>query len=374
LPLGNGTVCLSMNTGLSVPLLQSVLKLGDRRWSTFLASLTARLACASTTVLVKQIFLVSYCAIAFENVPESYLPTTNYAYLYFYAEGDSGGYVSGGCNAAINDFEVVAYEAYLTDYPFLYTNFSNSEPAEYGYFCDSASSTVPGFPLMWGSLVIEPESNYASETFYPNYDLEYYHLANCLYFGSDEYLELFCGVTCFHSSSLITYDGSEYSLASFLAGNNPACVVPHVVHTHGVAISTDCVDAATLRLTRDHLVWTQRGYERAGALIEGDVLYSDEHGACAVRSVRLEYDQEYFGLNCEESEVLANGYRVSTFGHYHSIPAMWMKWMSKVIGVESASALGDVIAHVVTSMQGSVSTVMSKVEALSSTMSVVPVS
>lgn len=35
------------------------------------------------------------------------------------------------------------------------------------------------------------------------------------------------------------------------------------------------------------------------------------------------------------------GVATSTFGKHHTIPAMWMSWLSPVLGVQRASAWGD---------------------------------
>jgi hypothetical protein len=56
-------------------------------------------------------------------------------------------------------------------------------------------------------------------------------------------------------------------------------------------------------------------------------------------------EQTYFGLNCVESFVLADGIKTSTFGFFHSIPAAWMKYASRLLGVKRASTLGDSIVQ-----------------------------
>jgi len=83
--------------------------------------------------------------------------------------------------------------------------------------------------------------------------------------------------------------------------------------------------------------------KRAASVKVGDFLYSDmdEKNTCEVTKVDMEMDQTYFGLNCEESEVLASGYKTSTFGISHSIPAFWMKYASKIFGIQTASSIGD---------------------------------
>jgi hypothetical protein len=149
---------------------------------------------------------------------------------------------------------------------------------------------------------------------------------------------------CFHADTEITYKGKQFPIAKLQA--NPElqkhCVVPHVVKTDGVKISTTC--KRPLRLTPDHLVYTQNGLVAAESIQIGDDLVG-EQGNCKVTSIEMETDQDYYGLNCEESVVFANGHKASTFGKYHALPAFWMKWASKVVGIESASYYGDVLAN-----------------------------
>ena len=68
---------------------------------------------------------------------------------------------------------------------------------------------------------------------------------------------------------------------------------------------------------------------------------------CAVKSVMHESrNQRYFGLNCLESVVLADGVKTSTFGRLHAVPAAWMKYAGSMIGIHRASAIGDAIATI----------------------------
>jgi hypothetical protein len=80
----------------------------------------------------------------------------------------------------------------------------------------------------------------------------------------------------------------------------------------------------------------------------GDFLFQDheQKKTCEVQKIEQEQDQSYFALNCEESVVLADGYKTSTFGITHDLPAMWMKFASKMVGIERASAWGDVLASI----------------------------
>jgi hypothetical protein len=152
---------------------------------------------------------------------------------------------------------------------------------------------------------------------------------------------------CFHESTLITYKGKEYSMKE-LSGE---CRVPHVIKsTDGVIIKTSC---SSLQLTSDHLVFTGSGLKSAGAIIKGDILFADteERMPCKVISVtKSSKEQTYFGVNCLESTVLANGIKTSTFGKYHTIPAFWMKYASKIFGIERASSIGDSLVSMLIKM------------------------
>jgi len=147
---------------------------------------------------------------------------------------------------------------------------------------------------------------------------------------------------CFHESSTITYEDKSFDFKALQAKKNPKCTIPHVVTADGVKISTTCSSKA-LRLTNDHLVFTNRGLLKAQEITEGDLLFGDveENKECAVVEIEREKQQKYFGLNCEESVVLANGHKTSTFGGFHTLPSLWMRYGSKIIGVEAASYVGE---------------------------------
>jgi len=155
-----------------------------------------------------------------------------------------------------------------------------------------------------------------------------------------------CKATCFHADTEITYKGKQFPIAKLEqnAELRKHCVVPHVVRADGVRITTKCKGSRALRVTDDHLVYTQKGLVAAASIQIGDFLIG-EQGHCEVSSLKQEHEQEYYGLNCEESVVFANGYQTSAFGRYHTLPAFWMKWVSKLVGVESASYYGDAIAN-----------------------------
>jgi hypothetical protein len=150
---------------------------------------------------------------------------------------------------------------------------------------------------------------------------------------------------CFHESTLVQVGERTLSLEEIRASR--VCAIPHVVHSDGVVIHTSCPKSKALRLTRDHLVFTARGLVAAGDIKVHDFLFTDkaEKNTCQVVKVEKEERQTYFGLNCEDSVVLANGYKASTFGYTHTIPSLWMKYASKVVGLEKASAYGDRIVE-----------------------------
>lgn len=160
--------------------------------------------------------------------------------------------------------------------------------------------------------------------------------------------------SCFHESTRITYAGKEYSLHELGDTLASVCAIPHIVQATGVTITTQCGGNA-LRLTDGHLVYTQRGLVPASQLRPGqDTLYTDvaETRPCAVQSVTQDKEeQRYFGLNCLESQVLANGIKTSTFEKLHWLPAMWMRVAGSLLGIQRASAAGDALANVAQKMR-----------------------
>jgi hypothetical protein len=154
-----------------------------------------------------------------------------------------------------------------------------------------------------------------------------------------------CPALCFHKDTNINYNGQEISYKSLKASKDPVCSIPHVVTANGVKITTTC--PGELRVTHEHLVMTIEGWKEAGSLSRGQFLYSkvgDDSPLCEITQIEIERDQEYFGLNCEDSDVEANGYWVSTFGKVHRLPSVWMKIASKIVGVQRASSIGDRVA------------------------------
>jgi len=168
--------------------------------------------------------------------------------------------------------------------------------------------------------------------------------------GITTFYQIGCGSTCFHKDTEIIYKDEKLTLDSLKKGEHPSCTVPHIFTAEGVKLITSC-NNATLRLTNDHLVYTQRGLIEAKEIQVGDALYQDlqEIKTCKVISAEKENSltESYFGLNCEESVVLANGFKTSTFGKLHFLPSLWMRIMTPLIGVRAASAWGDYFSHLV---------------------------
>lgn len=157
-------------------------------------------------------------------------------------------------------------------------------------------------------------------------------------------------VKCFHEDTVISYGGDTFTLRTLKASKVAhSCHVPHVFNADGVKIRTTCFNGKPLRLTEEHLVYTATGLVMAGTIKPGDFLYGDldEEKVCEVVAVDKERNQNYFGLNCLESIVLADGFKTSTFGYTHDVPALWMKYASQIVGVARASRLGDKIASFV---------------------------
>ena len=158
------------------------------------------------------------------------------------------------------------------------------------------------------------------------------------------------GVECFHHDTEITLNGKLLDLAAVRKGEHLDCVIPHTIAGQGVMIKTACNAESLLRLTGDHLVFTSKGLVAASRVQAGDDLYldMDQKLACKVIDVKDEpLPQQYFGLNCaSQSVVLANGYKTSTFGTLHTLPSLWMRHASQLLGVQRASRIGDSFASI----------------------------
>ena len=133
--------------------------------------------------------------------------------------------------------------------------------------------------------------------------------------------------------------------------NSGECAIPHIVTNNGVRIET--TDGHVVRLTEDHLVFTSTGLVQASNLRPGQVLFTalagddnnDKHTS-RVQRITTEHNQRYFGLNCLDSVVLANGIRASTFGRWHTIPSRWMSLAGRILGVYRASTVGDTVVQI----------------------------
>jgi hypothetical protein len=159
------------------------------------------------------------------------------------------------------------------------------------------------------------------------------------------------GNVCFHHSTVIEYQGQRYTMQELQATTVPGCRVPHTVtSSDGVVIETTCSSTSHLHLTGDHLVYVAgAGLKAAHKVAVGNVLFADmqQTKRCKVTKVSKRATEDtYFGLNCLRSDVLANGIKTSTFGHYHAVPAAWMKYAGHWFGIERASRWGNSLANV----------------------------
>lgn len=156
---------------------------------------------------------------------------------------------------------------------------------------------------------------------------------------------------CFHKTTVITYKGADFSLSQLLADHAHECVVPHVVVTHGIAITAYCEqEEHVLRVTPGHLVYTQRGLVAAADVTHSDTLYSNMEKTRACHVLKVDRDTataEYFGLNCYTSDVLASGIKTSTFEKLHTLPSLWFSIAGRILGIQRASSIGDRLAHLV---------------------------
>ena len=110
-----------------------------------------------------------------------------------------------------------------------------------------------------------------------------------------------------------------------------------------VVIATSCAGA---RLTANRAAAMTSGLlPPAEQITTADTLFGPAGERITVASIEHESNQVYFGLNCLESIVYANGIRTSTFGKYHKIPELWMKYAGSVFGVHRASSIGDSIVE-----------------------------
>jgi hypothetical protein len=146
--------------------------------------------------------------------------------------------------------------------------------------------------------------------------------------------------SCFHVDTRITYKGAIYTLADLRDFHE--CSIPHTVTTTGLRIETAL---HVLRVTPDHLIFSRDRLVASSTLKMGDMIDTIE-GPKSITRITIDTDQSYFGLNCLDSIVHANGIRTSTFGSYHAIPAAWMSIIGRLAGIQRASRWGDFFASV----------------------------
>lgn len=161
---------------------------------------------------------------------------------------------------------------------------------------------------------------------------------------------------CYHHSTLIQkVDSLETFTMKQLLDNPekyPDCRVAHQVGSRGVILHF--YNGYKLQVTENHLVAYEthdgrRLYKKAIALLTSDRIpcLANTKGYCLVKTIEKLYDIDtYFGLNCINSEVYANKILTSTFENYHTLPALWMKFVGQLFGIEKASRWGDKIATI----------------------------
>lgn len=153
------------------------------------------------------------------------------------------------------------------------------------------------------------------------------------------------GTVCFHKDTMIEYESENFYVENIPEKLHDECVSPHTVKSDGVVIYSGC-GTKPLRLTKDHLVFTERGLIAAENVNTKDFLIGNGKN-CQVIKIEEEKNQMYYGLNCKESIVYAEGVKCSTFGKMHIFPSFWMKWMSKLVGIKTASKIGDFFANLI---------------------------
>lgn len=144
-------------------------------------------------------------------------------------------------------------------------------------------------------------------------------------------------------------------MAELINGKEAECTVPHTIEsTKGYQITAKCENSVKkLQVTGGHLIFTQRGLQAAAEITTKDTLFEeiDESKMCSIESIeKRDAPQKYFGLNCHNSNVIANGIKSSTFEKLHGLPSFWMSVLSKIVGVKRASSLGGSIEKVAQKM------------------------
>jgi len=153
---------------------------------------------------------------------------------------------------------------------------------------------------------------------------------------------------CFHVSTIITYKGKDYTGDEIRRGLVAECKMPHIVVARGYQLDIECSNQriTQLRLTDEHLIVDANGnYVTMASFQVGQQVRSINDEVCVVFKKTREFNQAYFGLNCLASTVSVDGLQVSTFGNLHYVPAAWMGFMGRIIGIDYASSIGDRIAQ-----------------------------
>mmetsp|Transcript_20059 Transcript_20059/g.28825 ORF Transcript_20059/g.28825 Transcript_20059/m.28825 type:complete len:257 (-) Transcript_20059:188-958(-) len=152
---------------------------------------------------------------------------------------------------------------------------------------------------------------------------------------------------CYHENTLIEYNHTQLSMNDLIQDKQSECYIPHIIQSIGVILTVQCHQHIhTLRLTDNHLVVTSNGYQTAVSLQYGDTVYSYNKQVCSVVSVERETQpQKYFGLNCLQSEVIANGILTSTFEDLHFLPSWYMYIAGNIFGISRASRFGEFISQ-----------------------------
>lgn len=178
-----------------------------------------------------------------------------------------------------------------------------------------------------------------------------------MYKCADGIMSTGCGIPlkCFHESTIISYKGKELSLKALQNQKEPECEIPHVLESQGVVIEALCEgkERKVLKVTSGHLLYTQRGLQKAADILTNDKVFADmeERKECSVISNKIDHNKsKYFGLNCHNSAVLASGIKSSTFEKIHSVPSFWMSVVGRILGIKRATFIGDYIATIVDGM------------------------
>ena len=157
---------------------------------------------------------------------------------------------------------------------------------------------------------------------------------------------------CYHRESKLSFSsgGETFTLDDVKAGKISDCVVAHTVQSKGLRLIFE--ENFTLAVTQNHLVAYRKGWTNATLFVpaqkvtkEHRVICQSPSGECTLKHILWrEHVDTYFGLNCLQSVVYADGVLTSTFENYHHFPALWMKLVGGIFGIDRASKWGDAMA------------------------------